>query len=187
MTEEAGPGRADRRDAVLGAALETFLRHGYRKTSMEDVAAAAAISRPGLYFLFASKQELFASAVARALALDLDAAARALADGARPLPERLLAAFDAWTGRYLGAAGGELSEVAAAHRDVMHPAALAAPQRFRDLVTDAVVAAHPPAQRATAEAVAATLLSVAVGLKHQTTVREEFRAGLATAVGLLLR
>lgn len=54
-------------------------------------------------------------------------------------------------------------------------------------MTDAVVAAHPPARWGTAQDVAATLLSVAVGLKHQTTSREEFRARLATAVGLLLR
>ncbi len=104
----ASPG-ADRRVVVLAAALEAFVRYGYRKTSMEDIAVAARISRPGLYFLFTSKRELFAAAVGRALDHDLRAAACSLGDEARPLQERLLEAFDTSTGRYLGAVGGELS------------------------------------------------------------------------------
>src|SRR4051812_13723659 len=100
---EAVGSSTDRRGVVLTAALETFLRYGYRKTSMEDIARAAAISRPGLYFLFTSKQELFAAAVTRALEQDLQTAAHVLNDESRSLPERLVDAFDAWTGRYLGA------------------------------------------------------------------------------------
>jgi len=95
-------GSSDRQDVVLTAALETFVRYGYRKTSMEDVASAARISRPGLYFLFQSKQELFAAAVTRGLEQDLSAAARALEDEDHTLHDRLLEAFDAWTGRYIG-------------------------------------------------------------------------------------
>ncbi|MFD6726563.1 helix-turn-helix domain-containing protein, partial [Streptomyces sp. NPDC060131] len=41
---------ADRRTMVLESAMATFARFGYRKTSMEEVARAAHISRPGLYF-----------------------------------------------------------------------------------------------------------------------------------------
>ena len=101
---EAVGGSTDRRGVVLTTALETFLRYGYRKTSMEDIARAAAISRPGLYFLFTSKQELFAAAVTRALEQDLETAARVLGDGTRSLQERLVDAFDVWTGRWPGSA-----------------------------------------------------------------------------------
>jgi len=59
--------QTDRRDAVLASALVTFARFGYRKTSMEEVARAAHISRPGLYFLFSSKELLFRAAVTRSL------------------------------------------------------------------------------------------------------------------------
>jgi len=178
---------ADRRDVVLTAALETFIRYGYRKTCMEDIARAARISRPGLYFLFASKQELFAAAITRALQQDLRTAARALDDEARPLHERLLEAFDTWTGRYIGAVGGELSAVAEAHRDVLGAAALAAPHRFHALVTDAIVSTTGLQNHATSEAIARTLISTAIGLKHQTTSRETFRKDLSTAIALLLR
>lgn len=178
---------ADRRDVVLTAALETFIRYGYRKAAMEDIARAARISRPGLYFLFESKQELFAAAITRALDQDLRTAARALDDKARPLHERLLEAFDTWTGRYFGAVGGELSAVAEAHRDVLGATALDSTHRFHALVTDAIVSTRAPQDRAMSEAIARTLISTAIGLKHQRSSRETFREDLSTAIALLLR
>lgn len=180
-------GGTDRRDVVLVAALQTFLRYGYRKTSMEDVARAAHISRPGLYFLFTSKPELFAAAVTRGLEQDLAAAGRALDDDARPLPERLLDAFEAWTGRYIGDAGDELSTVAEAHRDLLGTAALDAQQRFHAMITDAVLSARVLPEAATSQAIARTLISTAIGLKHQTASPETFHQDLAVAIALLLR
>jgi AcrR family transcriptional regulator len=177
----------DRRGVVLTTALETFLRYGYRKTSMEDIARAAAISRPGLYFLFTSKQELFAAAVTRALEQDLQTAAHVLSDETRSLQERLVDAFDAWTGRYLGAVGGELHAIAEAHRDLMSAAALDAPSRFHALIIDAISSTEPSRQQGTSEDIGRTLISTAIGLKHQTTSRETFRQDLRTAVRLLLR
>src|SRR4051795_10175821 len=102
VSEASDAAETDRRDAVLESALLTFARHGYRKTSMEEVARTARISRPGLYFLFASKPELFRAAVTRALEQDLAAAEAILADTGKPLRERLIAAFDRWAGRYVG-------------------------------------------------------------------------------------
>ena len=94
-TSGARIANAGRRELVLAAALDTFARYGYRKTSMEDVARAAAISRPGLYLLFGSKQELFTAAVTQALDQSLAAAAGALAGTTRPLRDRLLDAVAA--------------------------------------------------------------------------------------------
>lgn len=191
MTGEAERARAgtgvDRREVVLAAALEVFVRYGYRKTAMEDIAVAAGISRPGLYFLFTSKPNLFAAAMAWAVERDLSTAAYALEDPARPLRERLLNAFDAWTGRYIGAVGGELSAVADTHRELLDASVLEAPRNFRDLVIDTVVRARSPQDRATSEAIARTLISTALGLKHEANSRETFRTELTTAIGLLLR
>ncbi|WP_219994217.1 TetR/AcrR family transcriptional regulator [Actinokineospora spheciospongiae] len=78
--------------------LLTFARHGYRKTSMEEVARTARICRPGLYFLFESKEALFRAAFTRALEQDLAAAEAFLAATDRPLRERLAGAFDRWAG-----------------------------------------------------------------------------------------
>lgn len=59
--------RADHKsEAILDAALPVFVRHGFRKTSMADIARAAGISRAALYLSFGSKEELFRAGSARA-------------------------------------------------------------------------------------------------------------------------
>lgn len=56
---------AERREQVLEAALPVFARNGYAGTSTEEVAAAAGISQPYLFRLFATKRELFVELVRR--------------------------------------------------------------------------------------------------------------------------
>ena len=53
-------------DHILDAALPVFVRHGFRKTSMADIARAANISRASLYLSFSGKEELFRAGSARA-------------------------------------------------------------------------------------------------------------------------
>jgi len=45
------------------AATATFLRYGFKKTSMDDVAQAAGVSRQGLYLYFDTKDFLFREAL----------------------------------------------------------------------------------------------------------------------------
>jgi len=44
-----------KREKVLEAALGVFLRYGYKRVTMNDIAEAARISRPALYLVFDSK------------------------------------------------------------------------------------------------------------------------------------
>lgn len=53
----------DRRTKVREAALEVFLRHGYRKVTMNDIAHAAGLSRPALYLVFPDKAAVFREVV----------------------------------------------------------------------------------------------------------------------------
>jgi AcrR family transcriptional regulator len=179
-------GEAGRREHVLDAALLIFARYGYRKASMDDVAQAAGISRPGLYFHFASKQDLFRAAVTRALDTDVAAAERALADIGRPLRDRLIEAFDHWTGRYVGPMARDIAILIESNPDLLGPMTVEYPLRFARLVADALTAGAPAARAGVASDVAQTLLSTANGIKHQASSREEFRARVTTAVGLLL-
>jgi TetR/AcrR family transcriptional repressor of mexJK operon len=56
--------RSDRkRKALLLAATEVFLDKGYDSTSMDDVAAKAAVSKPTVYKYFSDKERLFAEIV----------------------------------------------------------------------------------------------------------------------------
>ena len=175
-----------RREQVLGAALLTFARYGYKKTSMEDVARAADISRPGLYFLFESKQKLFREAVTRALDADVEAARRSLTAPDRPLPERLIEAFDRWTGRYLGPMAREVAVLRETHPELLGSVVVDYPRRFLEMVTAAVAADLPARSAVTAADVARTLVSTARGIKEEVTTRDEFVARMTVAVTLVL-
>ena len=56
---------ADRREAVLDAALVEFAESGYVGTSTEDIARRAGISQPYLFRLFGTKKELYIASVGR--------------------------------------------------------------------------------------------------------------------------
>jgi len=50
---------AERRQQLLDVALETFSRHGFHQTSMNDIADNAGVTKPVLYQHFGSKRALF--------------------------------------------------------------------------------------------------------------------------------
>lgn len=164
--------------------MVTFARFGYRKTSMEEVARAARISRPGLYFLFSSKEILFRAAVTQALERDITAVEHVLADTGRPLPERLVEAFDQWAGRYIGPLTRDIAAVIEDNPDILGEIVETAPRRFEELITDAI--ALESGQEA-ASLVAQTMISASIGLKHQAASREFYLERLKVAIGLLVR
>ncbi|KTC83144.1 TetR/AcrR family transcriptional regulator [Legionella cincinnatiensis] len=60
MTQELTIQHCDKRkEIILKAALKCFLQFGYNKTSMEDVAKEAHLSRPLIYLKFKNKEELY--------------------------------------------------------------------------------------------------------------------------------
>ena len=181
MTSET-VGAGDRRLEVLDAALHTFARFGYRKTAMDEVAKQARISRPGLYFLFSSKSGLFRAAAERGIELDLAAAELALAESGLPLGERIVEAFDCWAGRYVGPLH-DTTALIADNPGLVGPIAIAGPARFERLITDALTPTRSPAESIV---VARTLISVSIGIKHQSTNREEYRYRMTDAVRLLV-
>lgn len=52
-----------KRANVRRAALEVFLRFGYRKVTMDDIARDAGMSRPALYLVFPNKEAVFRDVV----------------------------------------------------------------------------------------------------------------------------
>ena len=68
----------DRRTRILDAARAAFLRFGFERTSMGDIAAGAGVSRTALYHYFPGKED-----VARAVVEDFTA--KTLANAARVL------------------------------------------------------------------------------------------------------
>jgi len=58
--------RAERREQILAAATQVFARAGFAATSLDEVAAAAGISRAILYRHFDSKTDLYRAVLDRA-------------------------------------------------------------------------------------------------------------------------
>jgi AcrR family transcriptional regulator len=92
-------------ERILKAAFSRFSRYGFRRTSMEDIATEAGVSRAALYLQFRNKEEIF-----RTLAENLQEAAlaRATAESTtdRPFAERLCAAIEAKTIEFVEIAYG---------------------------------------------------------------------------------
>ncbi len=68
-----------RRDVILNAALEAVSRYGYRRTSMDDIAKSAGISRPALYQQFANKADIYRGVIDAIKSQSLAAAETAFA------------------------------------------------------------------------------------------------------------
>lgn len=49
----------ENRERILGAALDMFSRSGYRGTTLDEIAAAAGMSKPNMLYYFRTKQELY--------------------------------------------------------------------------------------------------------------------------------
>ena len=184
------PGDAERHDALLRTALGVFARFGYRKTSMDEIARAAGLSRQGLYLRFHSKEELFREMVTHLLGSSLRSATAVLSDATRPIRERLVQGFDAWAGWYAdmvhGPGVGELLEASAT---LVQPVIDDHEARFeRELVkairASGLAAAHAPSG-VSARQLAQTLQAVSRGLKHMVSARAAFVEGIDRAVRAL--
>ncbi len=87
-----------KRDRVLAAALDVFLRYGYKRVTMNDIAEAAGISRPALYLVFDSKEEIFKGVYERFVQETLIDIENKLGQLKTP-EEKLRTAFELWTVR----------------------------------------------------------------------------------------
>jgi TetR/AcrR family transcriptional regulator, transcriptional repressor of aconitase len=83
-----------RRRAILDAARDCILKFGYAKSSLEDIAKQAAVSRPLIYRKFKSKEEIFGALLEDLFETQYRAAEQALAKpGSRR--EKLMSVYEA--------------------------------------------------------------------------------------------
>ena len=87
---------------ILAAAWAGFSAYGFRKTSMDDIARGAGMSRPALYLHFKNKEAIFRSLVESYYAEASRQVAASLAEE-RALSQRLTRAFAAHGGETMEA------------------------------------------------------------------------------------
>ena len=174
-----------RREALLEAAVAVFARYGFRKTSMDEVARAAGVSRQGLYLQFADKEELFRKAVTYKLTRQLSAAQFALADDREPLERRLMAACDEWAGRFVGIAGTDATDLMCASTTLAGSTLAHYESQFEKALAQAIgasaLAGYCAAAGFTSDDVARALHATARGLKQSSRSRSEFLSGMLAA------
>jgi len=95
-------------ERVLSAAEDIFVRYGFARTTMGDIAKAAGISRPALYLMFPDKEAIFTRVIEMMDARSLDRI-QSEVDQIASIDQKLLQACVAW-----GLHGVELAQ---AHPD----------------------------------------------------------------------
>src|SRR6202035_2177360 len=106
LKNRRAPG-SPQREAILKAATATFLRYGFKKTSMDDVAQAAGVSRQGLYLYFDTEDFLFREALQYLVSHMISTAYSVAEDGNLSLRDRLLGVFEALHGSVFQSASPE--------------------------------------------------------------------------------
>ena len=180
-----------RQERVLAAALEVFGRYGFRKASMDEIARAAGISRQGLYLHFASKDALFRAAVSHELDTALGEVSRSLDEEGVGLEQRVVAALDAWLGRYVGSMLAPdirnlLQNRAMQLGDIVEPARAAFAARLAAAIAAGTSEKDRRRLGVTPEEITEVLHTVAQGAKYLSNAgaesREECVARMTAAV-----
>lgn len=164
---------------VLAAAFEAFSTYGFRKTSMDDIARLAGMSRSALYLSYANKEDILRS-LARDVLNDSVAQVQAVLEAnAGSREEVLLAAFVAKDGRFVEAI---LSKPHA--REVVEEGLAATSQivaeaegRMRELLAGWLARQGVPPSIGTPEEVAASIVSALHGLKTTSADVASYRDG----------
>ncbi len=167
---------------VLSAAREVFVRYGYARTTMADVAQAAGMSRPALYLVFPGKEELFG-----ALIRQMNAEAfRDIQGGLGTLDtleQRLYLALERWVAQTY-----DLAYASPDARDLFDyafPAMREVATEFQAFLADLLrEAARAAPLRATPEELARALLFAAHGFKAVAVDGADLRRLIAVQVSL---
>jgi AcrR family transcriptional regulator len=155
-------GSQDRRARILDGARAAFLRFGFERSSIADIAAGAGVSRTALYHYFPGKEEVLRAVVDELHATTLGDAVVAL-ETSESLGTALTGLLEAKFGQTLAvvAASPHGMELMDATNRLTGTATRAADDAFQALVVKALVR-HGRAKGAAA--VADTLVAAAKGL-----------------------
>jgi AcrR family transcriptional regulator len=176
MDESTRP--PSKRERAIAAGARVFLRFGFARATMGDIAKAAGMSRPALYLIFCSKEEVFRAVVADWIEESLARIAAGLAARAT-LGERLRFACETWCLEGL--------ERALANPDVRDMSGLPAVRksyaRFEACLTAILrEAAEQSGLGVTAADLARVIVSAMQGFKQTAQSTEEMRHLIAVQV-----
>jgi len=112
-----------KRARILDGAMKVFLAYGFSRTTMDDIARAADMSRPALYLLFKNKTDIFRAIALMLLGRSVEQAKSEL-EGGGTFAERVIRAVDAALISMIGAVhasphGAELLDMKSSVADLV--------------------------------------------------------------------
>jgi len=182
---------AARRKGIIKSTSGEFLRYGFKKTSMDDLARAAGLSRQGLYLHFPTKEALFKQTVLQMVEETRIAGQAALDREEIRIEERLLGAFEALHAEGIGRESDHMSELMETAAELVGPVIRDLEIRLlgdvaRVLRTSGVATRWKEAN-ISAKDLADQLCATSLGLKHRAQTREEYRSGMLLAIQIVCR
>ena len=162
-----------RKEEVVRAATEVFLRYGLARTTMNDLARAAGLTRPTLYLTFPDKRQIFDAAIERMVS-DKLAEIRAGLRRRKSLEAKLHFACINWSGASYAML--QTYPNAAELFDFRLPAVQAAYQRFTDLLAEVLeTPLRQSAFKTSAREAARTIALATRGLREMASSETELR------------
>jgi AcrR family transcriptional regulator len=185
-------GNAARRAGIINSTSGEFLRYGFKKTSMDDLARAAGLSRQGLYLHFPTKEALFKQTVLQIVEQTRAAGQAALDRDEVRVEERLLGAFEALHGDKIGQPESEhMSELMATAAELVGPVLKDLETRLLGdvarVLKSAGIAARWKDAGISAKDLADQLCATSLGLKHRVASRDQYRSGMELAIQMVCR
>lgn len=179
---------AEKEAKVVAAATQVFLRYGFKRVTMGDIAQAARISRPALYLVFPSKEEVFTAVMGRLFTASLDEIRQGVGRFAKP-EEKLTFAFEVWCVRpfQMILASPDARDLLESSYEFATEVTTKATADFEALVAEvlrALVRGKAPKEFSPAQ-IAHILATAALGFKESAKTEVQLReliAGLVTIV-----
>jgi AcrR family transcriptional regulator len=133
------------REAILLAAEDCFARLGFERTSLQQIGEAAGVARSTPAYFFRSKEALYETVLARAVARAQEAMARAYAEGDEDRSAE--DAVESYVGAFLDFLGHDPNFVRLIQREALEDRSRVA-EFFDRSVEEAVAALGPAAEKA---------------------------------------
>ncbi len=173
-------------DQNLLIARSVFVRYGYQKTSMADIARAMGISRQALYKKYGSKSDLFQAIGQSFLEMAEYHAQKLIANEAMDIREKIETAFDLWSGQIieeLRSSPHSYEIMAVAEIEMGDKNNLALSSWLYDMIEKSEYCRT----RDELDDVVVTLMHVAVGLFYKAKTRQQYKALLKQAVRTIFK
>lgn len=180
---------SERQDTILDAAFRAFATYGYRRTSMDDIAKGAGLSRSALYLTYRNKEDIFRSLAIRYFDEAIRDMRAALDRPGQSPEQALFAAFVAKDGKFMEAVlstphGEELMD---AGFSVTGDVAAAGEARMAEEIANWLARSPLPDGIGTPIDVARSITAAIKGLKTSVRSMAEYREGQARLARLFAR